>query len=103
MEREGPVRIVELTIPKVTILSIEKRDCENYLFEDYPLKACIGRQIFGITLSERSPQEKKVATLPVERVIDIKCIVDERRAYGRLSSDNEIELLSPFTARLRLN
>ena len=36
-------------------------------------------------LSGRSPQEKKVATLPVERVIGIKCIVDERRAYGRLS------------------
>jgi hypothetical protein len=27
------IRIVELTIPKVTTLSIEKRDCEKYLFQ----------------------------------------------------------------------
>jgi hypothetical protein len=32
LEREGFVRIVELTIPKVTTLSIKKRGCENYLF-----------------------------------------------------------------------
>ena len=30
-KREGLFRIVESKIPKVTILSIEKRDCENYL------------------------------------------------------------------------
>ena len=32
-ERESLLRIVELTIPKVTALSIQKRDCENYLFQ----------------------------------------------------------------------
>jgi hypothetical protein len=31
LEREGFIRIVELTIPKVTTLSIQKRNCENYL------------------------------------------------------------------------
>ena len=31
-ERESFDKIVEFTIPKATILSIPKRDCENYLF-----------------------------------------------------------------------
>jgi len=37
LEREIPIRIVKLTIPKVTTLSIKKGDCENYLFKDYRL------------------------------------------------------------------
>jgi hypothetical protein len=35
LEREGFVRIVELTIPKVTTLSIQKWNCENYLFNRF--------------------------------------------------------------------
>jgi hypothetical protein len=33
LERESVIRIVELTIPKVTTLSTQKRDCEKYLFQ----------------------------------------------------------------------
>ena len=33
LERESLIRIVELTIPKVTTLSIQKRHCEKYLFQ----------------------------------------------------------------------
>jgi hypothetical protein len=32
LQREGFVRTVELTIPEVTALSIQKGGCENYLF-----------------------------------------------------------------------
>ena len=31
LERESFIRTLELTIPKVTTLSIPKQDCENYL------------------------------------------------------------------------
>jgi hypothetical protein len=34
-------------------MSIAKSVCENYLFEDYPLKACIEGEISGITTSGR--------------------------------------------------
>jgi hypothetical protein len=56
-KREGLFRIVESNIPKVIILSIEKCDCENYLFEGYYLKSCIKGVIWGITISGRSIRE----------------------------------------------
>jgi hypothetical protein len=40
-ERESFVGCVKLRIPKATALSIEKRTCENYLFEDYHWKSGI--------------------------------------------------------------
>jgi hypothetical protein len=40
-------------ILEATILSIPKKDCENYLLEDYPLKACIDWQNSKITLAGR--------------------------------------------------
>jgi hypothetical protein len=37
LERESLIGIVEFKIPETTILSIPRRDCENYLFEGYQL------------------------------------------------------------------
>ena len=37
--REGFVKVVHLVRHKTNPLSMPKRDCENYLFEDYHLKS----------------------------------------------------------------
>jgi len=47
------IRIVESKISRIPILSIEKRDCENYLFEDCYLKACMEGQSSGVTNTGR--------------------------------------------------
>jgi hypothetical protein len=58
------IRIVESRIPRIAILSIEKRDCENYLFEDCYLKACMVEQKSKNKISGRSPREKGVLITP---------------------------------------
>jgi hypothetical protein len=41
LKRKSFVRIDESTIHQMHLLSTEKRDCESYLLENYPLKACM--------------------------------------------------------------
>jgi len=45
------IRIVEFTIANVTILSIPKMNCENYLFEDYRWKSGIPIWILALMIS----------------------------------------------------
>jgi hypothetical protein len=47
------------------------------------------------TTEEKVLKIKGFVTLPVEGVISVKGMVDERRAYARLSLEGEIELSSP--------
>jgi hypothetical protein len=58
LERENFIRNVELMIPEVPNLSILKKGCENYLFEDYHLKSGILIWILTLKTTGRSPQEK---------------------------------------------
>jgi len=55
LERESLVGCVKLTIAKVTTLSIQKCDCENYLFDGYRSKSGIGIWIHNLRSTGRSP------------------------------------------------
>jgi len=54
--------------------SINKKPCENYLFENYPLKSCVERQISGITLSGRTVRHRCSWFGKISQVLGAKII-----------------------------
>jgi len=62
LERQRSVRIVELTISKVTILSMLKRKLWKLSFRHYLLKAGIPMWIFALRVQEGVLKKKKGTT-----------------------------------------
>jgi hypothetical protein len=58
-ERESLIRVAELTIPKVTALSTQKGNCENYLFEDDYLQSRMTARIIALGTPGRIQHQTK--------------------------------------------